>query len=398
MSEQLKAVGVHVFAGGFTLGVRRVMDVVGQLEVFGLGRDTTCSLGINRVEPQDGWADFVREHRGRVAFCYGNPRCSSFSCVTGGGPCSDYSQSKGPYAKQTVDIRQLCRVGTELECDYVAWESVQAAYTSGRPLIDELIGETFRPRGYRVAHVFVNVAAFGSAQRRRRYFFVAHRGRPFNVFLDPADIASRQRTVRDTLPSACFTVAPRDIHRMSEGFEPWEYPVFGGGSEQDTVLGSLREGEDLYGLARRDPEELARVAPSMALAWKRRTSDLPFSLHCPRRLEWDSWCPTLVSSCCHLVHPSCPRRLTVGECSALAGWPAGCWPVGPLPYAQLAKGVVPAAGEWLARQVLLSTEHDDGEWSIEVLPDGSVNYEDAGGAEERVIRLTRMCPPLDTGD
>jgi hypothetical protein len=41
----------------------------------------------------------------------------------------------------------------------------------------------------------------------------------------------------------------------------------------------------------------------------------------------------------------------VGELSAIMGWPMGVIPVGPNPVGQIAKGVVPAVGEWLARQV-----------------------------------------------
>jgi len=35
--EKRRALGVHVFAGGFTAGVKRVFEVDAQLEVHGLG-------------------------------------------------------------------------------------------------------------------------------------------------------------------------------------------------------------------------------------------------------------------------------------------------------------------------------------------------------------------------
>src|SRR5205085_10613595 len=92
----------------------------------------------------------------------------------------------------------VCRCGVACGFDVVAWESVQQAYTVGRPLLDQLRDEYFVPHGYRIAHLFLNAASFGNAQRRKRYFFVAYRDHlRFNV--TPPTLPRRQATVRDVI-------------------------------------------------------------------------------------------------------------------------------------------------------------------------------------------------------
>jgi len=115
----MKAVGCHVFAGGFTMGVKRVFDVECQLESHGFGKETCEAVAkvpfVNR--PDANWPDVEAQ------FLYGNPRCTGFSCITSG-----YDEdTHGPWAKQTEDIHQLCNYAAG-RYDIIIWESVQQAF------------------------------------------------------------------------------------------------------------------------------------------------------------------------------------------------------------------------------------------------------------------------------
>jgi len=79
---------------------------------------------------------------------------------------------------------------------------------------------------------------------------------------------------------------------------------------------------------------------------------MPFSLHGVHRINWLCPFPTLHSSVGRAIHPELHRGHTVGELARVMGWGDDI-PRGGNPIAQIAKGVVPDIGEWLAQQVEL---------------------------------------------
>ena len=193
----MKAIGVHVFGGGFTMGVQRVFDVVGQMEVHGLGQATVeDGLGLPFIMPKkgedvvDSWLSHGK-HEG-CSFCYGNPRCTGFSVLnTAKGTVG----SRGPWASQNIDIKQFCDYGVRANIPVLCWESVQQAFTTGRPLLNKLRDELFVPAGYRILHMLLNAATFRNAQHRKRYFFVAYKENLHFPIAVP-DLPARHTTVK----------------------------------------------------------------------------------------------------------------------------------------------------------------------------------------------------------
>lgn len=333
----MRAVGIHCFAGGFTQGVRRVAEVECQLEVSDFGRRTVESLGVPvHVDPEGRWIGAVE--RG-IDLLYGNPRCTAFSCLSGG--CS--SRRRGPDAEPTTDIRQLCHYGRRHRATVVAWESVQQALSVGLPLVrDE--ERRFLDAGYDVTHVLMTTADFGVPQNRRRYFFVASRVElrlvaPLPV---PRSLTSDvlepmvDRTVREVRNLARLECEDPDV---SPALNP----------DERLVEPLLREGESLNHLCRFRWEELEQVSRRYADICLFRHSNLPFGLHGLKRLRWDAVCPTLHSGAKSFLHPRRPRKLSIAELAALMGWHVT--PLGTRPLEQIVKGIVPAVGEWLARCV-----------------------------------------------
>lgn len=382
------AVGCHVFAGGFSMGMRKQLEVTGQLEIHDFGRGTVeerLRLPFFNADSWEGWRATKIWKDCDVIF--GNPRCTGFSTITSGYDSSVH----GACAACTKDIWDLCHFGVEKKMPLVIWESVQQASSVGRPLLDRLVNEVFGPAGYRVCHLFLNAAAFGSAQYRRRYYFIAYRGGNFNV--EPPTLPKRHTTVRDVIgPMVDRKAWPcKSLYNDAQYDRDAYTPLMYGGPE---LIPHLLPGECFNIMGKRREEVMKKYAPAMWEKWNDRISDLPFSLHCPRRLHWDGLCPTLASSCGNFVHPSLHRHLTVGEIASLMSWK--CIPAGPKPIAQIAKSVCPCVAEWIGKQCNLFLDnhwdedwestysHHTGEWVGRYLTDKPM---------EKTFNLTYYAPP-----
>lgn len=388
-----KALGAHVFAGGFTMGVRKVMDVQAQVEVFHLGKETVQSMELEFFQADDWhvWLDRKDLYEDRQ-FLFGNPRCTGFSCMTAG-----YSEeAHGAWAKQTRDVHELCNFGVEAGFEVICWESVQQAFSVGRELLDYLRDTIFIPNGYRLAHLFINAASFGNAQHRKRYFFLAYRDdKTFNI-KPPRVLPERHTTVGDVL------CTPEMLNRK---VEPWNFKDLDYHPDcyrrpcaaVYDIIPHMPKGYGLNTMGRRRLEVLEQYAPDMADKWHERTSNMPFSMHDAYRLNDTYVCPVVAGDSYRFVHPTLDRPLTIRELSTLMSWPI--FPIGDQPFAQLGKGIVPDVGEWLTEQVVL---YLDDHWNGE---DWESSYNDREGEwvgkdftgddtrpPEKIFNLTRYCP------
>lgn len=332
----MKALGCHVFMGGFTRGVMDVMDVQAQLEIHGLGKETVeQELKIPFIMG-NSWEDWPTDIS--YDMLYGNPRCTGFSCVTAG--CGEHAH--GPWSNQTRDIHDLVQYGIKTHAPIMIWESVQQAWSTGRPLLNYLAHELLAPKGYKVCHILLTAASFGNAQHRKRYFFVAYQGdKNFNVA--PPELPAYRTLLRDAIGDLeSVEVKPFTWHDES----PHPDSYFGGLTESEwEMLPKLEHGWDLNKFARYRCDEMPA---DMQKRWKERLSDMPFSMHCARRLCYDTYAPTLFGGCTGLIHPVHDRPLTIRELSHIMG--NDFYPKGFKPTAQIVKGICPQVGTWLAQQ------------------------------------------------
>lgn len=372
----MEAVGCHVFAGGFTVGVQRVMDVRTHLEVHGFGLDTAREMcGVQTINCS---AEQWPRMDGRGCLLYGNPRCTGFSCITSGYGADVHGQ----WSKPTRDIHELCKYGADNEFDVICWESVQQAYSKGKDLLAYLMRE-YLPR-YRVAHLLLNAMSFGNSQCRKRYFFLAYRdGLRFNI--EPPELESEhERTMYDAIYDRRDRVA-RAAKVWTGEYDEDSYTDLT--KDEWACVPALPNGWCLNSLARYAYDELP---PRYKHTWDTRGSDIPFSMHTIFRANWMRPSPTLHSSAGRIIHPDHHRPLTVGELSTIMGWPR--IPVGRNPVAQIAKGIAPGAGEWLARQVRLCLSGHWGEDDWESSYDPSAcewRGRSTHGDREKVFDLTR---------
>ena len=356
----MQGIGVHCFAGGFTIGMKKALPVVGQLEIHNFGTKTCEAHGTKFMNSSrwEEWDDYRSDWKD-CSFCYGNPRCNSFSSYSAGGS----KDVRGPFAKCTSDIWDLCKFGVDKKLEVIAFESVQQCYSVGKDLLRILIDTLFAPNSYRIAHLFVNTAAEGNAQKRRRYFFVAYKNnRNFNVIVPT--LPKQSLTVEDAIGPLANEITNEG--RVCGPHSEYDINTSNAIPKSDKdMIPCLKEGEDYHRFARKRLDELKRVSRFHYDKWLLRTSELPFSLHCPTRVRRNHASPTICSTSHHLVHYKQDRFLTVGEIATLMGWPKGFIPIGNDPIAQIGKGVVPATGKWLGEQIKLYLENHWGDFDEE---------------------------------
>lgn len=192
-------IDVQCFAGGMTLGVAQAgFELVGKREMPPEPGFGTPLLEANRHLLGNRWqaqATLPEEWQPyQVPLVISNPPCSGFSGLTAG--IKSFHGMDSPINKcmwETVRFAAKCNP------DIVIFESVQGAYSKGRPLMLALREELERLtlRGWDLYHVKHNVSTLGGFCTRRRYFWTAVReGLPFDVEY-PA--VSTPRTVKDAI-------------------------------------------------------------------------------------------------------------------------------------------------------------------------------------------------------
>lgn len=174
----MKAIDVHGFGGGFTLGVVQAgWDLVGKFSLSkGFGVYNTLAnrhlLGHNWdsvASPPDTWEVL----KGQLVF--GNPPCSGFSTLS-------RKEFRGIHSAANSYMWELMGYASKVSPEMVIFESVQLTFRQGLELMRMLHTHLEEESGhqYRLTHVLHNNASVGGGSTRRRYFWVAHRI-PFGV-------------------------------------------------------------------------------------------------------------------------------------------------------------------------------------------------------------------------
>lgn len=327
-TSKLKAVGAWIFAGGFTIGVRKHFDVLCHLEEGDYGVKT-CKLNMPELPIHVGvesWPlDKLKSEK--LDLLYGNPPCAAWS-VAG------YTRTRGT-DKWKTDPRVACTVKhfgllKELRPRVWVWESVTQAFTKGREFCDGLAREA-AALGYSTTYLLHDSQWFGLPQVRKRFFMVCHR-----VAFDPI------------APS--FKSAPTPVEVLAKVKARGQSCSFGRSENKWTAeqIALVQPGERL---AKHWERNYAKGPPEQ---WERNENGSvkgrPSFGHF--RLPADRPGGAIVGYC--IIHPTEHRFLSTEEMQCLSGFPESYrfTPGGATArMAEIARGVCPPVGEWLARSV-----------------------------------------------
>lgn len=308
------AIGMYIFAGGFTLGVKKHFDVQAVLEETPYG---VSSARHNQPEIPvhvgfDAWPVYDLPREEELGFLYGNPPCAAWSPI-------GKTINNGPDHWMTDDRVDCTRVlFSALEWFRPmawAWESVPQAYTKGRPLVHDLARRAV-DQGYAVSFVLHNAQYIMGRQHRKRFFMVCHRVEidwqcPF---IEPIPLSESLKEFR------AHWVDKYDKDRspyVKIDKECWEKAGEGH---------ALRRGYEKWGKGNKP-----------GFSSKRSSRDKPS----PAIIGW------------RIYHPTQFRLFSMGEMLFLSGFPPSYQMQGTRfgRASEIARGVLPPIGEWLAANV-----------------------------------------------
>lgn len=331
-----KALGVYIFAGGFTLGVRKHFDVQAHFEDGPFGT-ATVRHNMPDIPIYTNPDDWPADQYAGIDLLYGNPPCAPWSAAGTAPRQKERLAAQGVSHRWEVDARVECvrkqfALLERLRPTFWVWESVERAYSVGADFVKALT-ERANAIGYQVTWLRVDGRWTGLPQRRKRFFMVIHR-----VAFKPKHPGKQPLTVREAWAGMLH---PGDVPRHSPKYvEIYKEMQEGEGAQEAWERKRQREGRD-YEFNDRG-----------------QIKGRPGFLN--HRLIHDSFSPTIVNGQ-SLVHPVEHRPLTVLETQLLSGYPANyvfkCR-MGEA-YAEISKAVLPPVGEWLAGEIRTALEANE---------------------------------------
>jgi DNA (cytosine-5)-methyltransferase 1 len=327
----VNALGIHIFAGGFSIGVEQHFDLLGHLERSSYGVKSWkqfrpgCQVCVSKkAEWPTGQFD------GQVDFLYANPPCAAWSPTSVGYARKEQS----PWLDWARDV---LRVSEQVGARVTALESVRGAYRYGRAFYRGLAER----HGMSLSWVFVNAVDHGLAQFRPRLFllFAPRADGVFEPQFEPTPpplVVEQAGELIEGDPASA-PISPKSIYCPGHGITP---------ADLMACIPAIRPGgKRLHEIP---IERLAEVSPVVATKLK----DVKFAGHLLTRLSEDRPSP-IVYGLARYVHPTEDRLLTLRELMRLQGYPddflfEGTQATG---LRMLGKTVTPNLGEWLAGEV-----------------------------------------------
>lgn len=172
--------------GAWTLGTAQTgrFELVHRASQPGGFGDSSIDRNISLLNARsDFWHEDPEGHLWepfQAGYVCGTPPCSGFSLMN----ASKKGNKRGPDSPINSCMKDLAKYGArcigldgQKGAEFIAFESVQQAYSTGRELMQELraIIEAESGQKYDLTHVLMSGASVGNAQYRHRYYFVAHR-------------------------------------------------------------------------------------------------------------------------------------------------------------------------------------------------------------------------------
>lgn len=187
----LKAIGINIYGGGFTLGVMKHFEVLGQWEECKLGMKTFDMNfeGIYRPLELNQWP--VEAYAGAIDLVYANPPCTPWSTSTGLLGATIHNRKYDKRLQLTVHTMEAA---LELKPKVFISESVENGYNIGKSYYDDF-KKLWMDQGYSVTYFLNDAILQGAPCVRKRFHFIAHKDK---LQLD-LPVLKLPRTVRDAI-------------------------------------------------------------------------------------------------------------------------------------------------------------------------------------------------------
>ena len=302
--RKYKALGINIYGGGFTLGVMKHFEVIGQWEEIKLGYRTFDMnfQGIYRPLNLSEWP--VKETRGKVDLIYANPPCVPWSSASiGGKRTGQINERVGGKTREDrfrdpllMLTKTTMEAALEIRPKIFVSESVENAYNVGVSHYEPYKKAWLR-LGYAVTYFLTDATIHGAPCMRRWFHFIAHQPK---LQLPKPPILKQPVTVRDTIGD--LLNRPFDEDRRY-GFQ-----------HHETSVGRFAHPEFRWTLSACQPGRRLREITSQPGYEGPKASLLM------RRLKWDRPAATIVRFS-PMVHPDGKRFVTWREGLRLLTYP-----------------------------------------------------------------------------
>lgn len=331
------ALGINIYGGGFTLGVLKHFNVLGQWEEISLGKKT-FDLNFSGIPRPLNFAEWpVNENISKVDFIYANPPCVPWS------DASSYSSRTTPNqlarrGKTNADrfndpllmlTDNTMKTALRLRPEIFISESVENAYNVGASYY-EPYKQAWLSRGYAVTYFLTDALLHGAPCRRRRFHFIAHRCK---LLLGPPPVMTTAgvKTVRDAIEDLSSKSFDSTIQHVEMRVGRWSDPRY------KRLLRRVPPWGRLY--------DLVKTLP---------TFDGPRPSSFVQRLRWDTVSSTIMRFS-HKIHPDGERFITFREGLRLLTYPDSFFAHNEI---DAADAVIPVVAEFLALTAKNSLQHN----------------------------------------
>jgi site-specific DNA-cytosine methylase len=323
----MKAVGVYIYAGNFSLGVRKHFDIEAHLEDPKPYGDDVIRMNPGYfagmpIHPYPDWPNYYPD------LLFANPPCAPFSNAN----TRSFSKDSWKNDSRISCWHNTAKYAIENNVAFVAIETVPQAYSKAPTMLLEK-AEEFSYAGYQTMIFLHNAMFMGSCQNRPRLLFLASK---YDIKL--AEYNSKPTaTVGSKLDEALpYLNSEHDFSiKCSEKYK--------------ACLETTEPGERL-----RDAWEKINPEESWQQNEQGQIKGRPtFGV---KKLKRDEQMNVIVGY--SVIHPDEPRYLTLKEYQTLGDFPPDYYlPRKPSSQSLVARGVSSKVGEWLGRTALLTLEN-----------------------------------------
>lgn len=170
MGLKYSALGIYIFAGGFTLGMKKYFNIIGHCEDGPFGTETAKrNLNVQIWDQPEEWP--LKQLTGKVDVIYCNPPCAPWSAA---GKSTRHGGDNWRKDDRVDCVRNCFNALEVVKPKIWVWESVCRAFTSGRPFVDELTKKA-NAMGYAVTYFLTDGALHGLPQYRKRFHMICHK-------------------------------------------------------------------------------------------------------------------------------------------------------------------------------------------------------------------------------
>jgi len=303
----LTAVGVHIFAGSFIIGIQRAgFEVKAMYENLGLGLETARhNFSFPIIYPKNKWGSYLPKN---INLVVANPPCSAFSVM---------GANRGSHDPINNCMYECADIAMALDTDIFIMESVPGLWNKGQDILADL-DSIFHE--YQHTYLFSDSVLHGSPQIRPRFHYIASKYDFKLAKFNPMPVP----TIKDAI---------WDLQFIAEGeFLNHDKTKFTG--QVASIAKYIPPGFTASEIWRRLPSARDNLYGQ------------PFGP--TRRASWRSPGPTITGGPT-IIHPSFDRFLTVREEARIFGYGDEFEFIGNVgnQYAQAGKAVTCFMGEWL---------------------------------------------------